>query len=174
MKCTGDRTRMCKRATIHLAFVLILFSIISTAQTQSSSQPSGSNASSSSDAVKYFPKGDVAASFAKGGTLATESNYRVMTAHRTPSTEAKVEVHRSYTDVFYIVQGSTTIITGGKMLGEDDKNPDEPRGTSIEGGETHHLSAGDVLTIAPGIPHLMNDVQGDFLYFVVKVKKANP
>lgn len=173
MKCTGDRTRMCKRATIHLAFVLTLLSIISAAQTQSSSQPSGSNATGS-DAVKYFPKGDVAASFAKGGTLATESNYRVMTAHRTPSTEAKVEVHRSYTDVFYIVQGSTTIITGGKMLGEDDKNPDEPRGTSIEGGETHHLSAGDVLTIAPGIPHLMNDVQGDFLYFVVKVKKANP
>ena len=172
MKCTGDRTRMCKRATIHLAFVLTLLSIISAAQTQSSSQPSGSNATSS-DAVKYFPKGDVAASFAKGGTLATESNYRVMTAHRTPSTEAKVEVHRSYTDVFYIVQGSTTIITGGKMLGEDDKNPDEPRGTSIEGGETHHLSAGDVLTIAPGIPHWMNDVQGDFLYFVVKVKKAN-
>ena len=35
--------------------------------------------------VKYFSKDDVAASFAKGGTLVTESNYRVMTAHRTES-----------------------------------------------------------------------------------------
>jgi len=58
------------------------------------------------------------------------------------------------------------------MIGEEDKNPDEPRGTSIEGGETHHLSAGDVITIEPGVPHLMKDVQGDLLYFVVKVKKT--
>jgi len=165
---------MHKRLSILVAVVVVAFSVAALAQGQDSSQSKAAGTSLSPDGVKYFPKDDVMASFAKGGTLVTESNYKVMTAHRTPTTENKVEVHRSYTDVFYIVQGSTTIITDGKMLGEDDKNPDEPRGTSIEGGETHHLSAGDVLTIAPGIPHWMKDVQGDFLYFVVKVKKANP
>src|SRR6266481_797884 len=95
--------------------------------------------------VKYFSKDDVAASFAKGGTLVTESNYRVMTAHRTES--GNVEVHRSYTDVFYIVQGSTNIVTGGKVIGEKATNPDEPRGDSIEGGKTRKLSAGDSIVI---------------------------
>src|SRR5438270_6658763 len=162
---------MRKCSAIILAVVFGL-SVVSMAQTQALSQSGAASASSNSDGVNYFPKDDVMASFGKGGTLVTEGNYRVMTAHRTPTTEAKVEVHRSYVDVFYIVQGSTTIITGGKMIGEEDKNPDEPRGTSIEGGETHHLSAGDVITIEPGVPHLMKDVQGDLLYFVVKVKKT--
>jgi quercetin dioxygenase-like cupin family protein len=141
------------------------------AQTPAPSPSSAASASATS--VKYFSKDEVMASFAKGGTLADEGNYRVMTAHRTPTTEAKVEVHRSYTDVFYVVQGNVTLITGGKMIGEDDKNPDEPRGSSIEGGETHQLSPGDVITIAPGVPHLMKDVQGELLYFVVKVKKTS-
>ena len=66
--------------------------------------------------VKYYSKDDVAASFAKGGTLVTESNYKVMTAHRTES--GNVEVHRSFTDVFYIVQGSTNIVSGGRVIGE--------------------------------------------------------
>ena len=118
--------------------------------------------------VKYFSKDDVAASFAKGGTLVTENNYRVMTAHRTES--GNVEVHRSYTDVFYIVQGSTNIVTGGKVIGEKATNPDEPRGDSIEGGETRKLSAGDSMVIPAGVPHWMKDVEGTLLYFVVKVK----
>jgi len=165
---------MRRSLSILVLVVVLAFSVAAVAQGQDSSQSKAAGTASSADGVKYFPKDDVMASFAKGGTLVTESNYKVMTAHRTPATEPKVEVHRSYTDVFYIVQGNTTIITGGKMLGEDDSNPDEPRGTSIEGGETRHLSAGDAITIAAGIPHWMKDVQGDLLYFVVKVKKANP
>lgn len=118
--------------------------------------------------VKYYSKDEVAASFAKGGTLVTESNYRVMTAHRTES--GNVEVHRSYTDVFYIVQGSTNLVTGGKVIGEKTTNPDEPRGDSIEGGETRRLSAGDAIVIPAGVPHWMKNVEGTLLYFVVKVK----
>lgn len=123
------------------------------------------------DAVKYFAKDDVSASFAKGGTLITEGNYKVMTAHRTE--DGNVEIHNSYTDVFYIVQGSTDIVTGGKVIGVKNTNPDEPRGDSIDGGETHHLGTGDALVIPAGIPHWMKNVQGTLLYFVVKVKKES-
>jgi len=68
------------------------------------------------------------------------------------------------------VQGSTNIVTGGKVIGEKATNPDEPRGDSIEGGETRRLSAGDTMVIPAGIPHWMKDVEGNLLYFVVKVK----
>jgi len=120
--------------------------------------------------VRYFSKDDVAASFAKGGTLVSEGNYKVMTAHRTDS--GNVEVHRDFTDIFYIVQGSTNIVTGGKVVGEKAANPAEPRGDSIEGGETHRLSTGDAIVIPAGVPHWMKDVEGTLLYFVVKVKNA--
>ena len=150
--------------------VLLILGAAAAAQSQAPAQSSSpSSASSSPDSVKYYSKDDLAASFAKGGTLLTESNYRVMTAHRTES--GNVEVHRSYTDVFYIVQGGTDIVLGGKVIGEKDTNPDEPRGDSIDGGETKHLSAGDAIVIPAGVPHWMKNVQGELRYFVVKVKK---
>jgi mannose-6-phosphate isomerase-like protein (cupin superfamily) len=150
--------------------VLLILAAVAVAQCQTSAPSSGTaGTSSGADSVKYYSKDDLAASFAKGGTLLNESNYRVMTARRIES--GNVEVHRSYTDVFYIVQGGTDIVLGGKVIGEKDTNPDEPRGDSIEGGETRHLNAGDAIAIPAGIPHWMRNVQGELLYFVVKVKK---
>ena len=145
---------------------LAVFALAAGAQKEN---PAQSTSAANADGVTYFSKGDVAASFAKGGTLVTESNYKVMTAHR--DADGNVEVHNSYTDVFYIVQGSTDIVTGGKVIGVNNANPDEPRGDSIEGGATQHLAAGDSLVIPPGVPHWMKNVQGTLLYFVVKVKK---
>lgn len=158
---------------INIAHVSGLFALLTAGAMAFAQGTSGEKASATvqalaSGGVKYYSKDDVAASFAKGGTLVTETNYRVMTAHRTES--GNVEVHRSYTDVFYIVQGSTNIVTGGKVIGEKTTNPDEPRGDSIEGGETRRLSAGDAMVIPAGIPHWMKDVEGDLRYFVVKVK----
>jgi len=154
--------------------LLLLFGVVTIAAAQNQAPAQSSSpalAGSDANGVKYFPKDEVTASFAKGGTLATGSNYRVMTAHRSES--GNVEVHRSYTDVFYIVQGSTNIVTGGKVIGLKETNPDEPRGDSIEGGETRHCSAGDALVIPVGVPHWMKDVEGTLLYFVVKVKKPD-
>jgi mannose-6-phosphate isomerase-like protein (cupin superfamily) len=124
---------------------------------------------SDASGVKYFSKDDLAASFSKGGTITDQSNYKVMTAHRTEG--GNVEVHNNFTDVFYIVQGTTTIVTGGKVVGIDLKNPDEPRGKSIEGGETRKMSAGDAIVIPAGVPHWMKEAEGPLLYFVVKVEK---
>ena len=155
-----------------MATLLAVLGIGATMMAQAKNSESSVQVSASSPAagsVKYYSKDDLAASFAKGGTLTTESNYKVMTAHRTDS--GNVEVHRSFTDVFYIVQGSCNIVTGGKVLGEKATNPDEPRGDSIEGGETRRLSTGDAIVIPPGVPHWMKDVEGNLLYFVVKVKK---
>ena len=150
--------------------LLVFLSTMAMTQTPASPTSAQTNSSTSSDAVKYYSKDDLAASFAKGGTLVTEPNYKVMTAHRTES--GNVEIHRSYTDVFYIVQGSTNIVTGGKVIGEKATNPEEPRGDSIEGGQTRRLSAGDAMVIPAGVPHWMKDVEGTLLYFVVKVKTA--
>jgi len=153
--------------------MLLIVFLSTMAMTQTSTPPTGvqTNSSAPSDSVKYYSKDDLAASFAKGATLVTEPNYRVMTAHRTES--GNVEIHRSYTDVFYIVQGSTNIVTGGKVIGEKATNPEEPRGDSIEGGQMRRLSPGDAIVIPAGVPHWMKDVEGTLLYFVVKVKTAD-
>jgi mannose-6-phosphate isomerase-like protein (cupin superfamily) len=118
--------------------------------------------------VKYFPASDVAALFAKGGTVTTGANYTVMASQRTGAGEA--ELHEHDTDIFRIMSGSATFVTGGRITGARPTDPGETRGTSIEGGDTRQLSAGDVIVIEKGTPHWFKAVDGRVEYFVVKVR----
>lgn len=102
-------------------------------------------------------------------TLVKASDLLVMGAYRAQN--GQVEVHDKETDVFYIVEGEATLITGGKMLGGKVTSPGQWRGTRIEGGEAHHMEKGDVMVIPAGIPHWFKSVPHTVSYFVVKVLK---
>ncbi len=149
------------------ALWIAIFAVSVTGQAENAAHPSTQDSD-----VKIFHKDAVTSSFAIGGTLLSADNYKVMTAHRT--SPGQVEIHRKFTDIFYIVQGGVTIVTGGKVLGEDSSNPDEPRGASIAGGDANQLEAGDVMVIPAGVPHWMKEVKGTLLYFVVKVEQSAP
>jgi mannose-6-phosphate isomerase-like protein (cupin superfamily) len=118
--------------------------------------------------VTYVPASEMAAFFVKGGTVTKGANYTVMAAQRTGTGEA--EVHDRDTDVFRIMSGSATFVTGGRLIGGHTTEPGETRGTGIEGGETRQLSAGDVIVIEKGLPHWFKTIDGRLEYFVVKVR----
>jgi len=121
--------------------------------------------------VTYLPKDRVATTFTKGGTLAAFENYKVIASHRDDAKGA-AEIHAKDTDVFYVLEGTATFVTGGQLVGGEPKpgEADEIRGSSIEGGEAHTLQKGDVIVIPRGIPHHFTKVSGPFDYFVVKVR----
>ena len=124
--------------------------------------------------VNYFESGKVTTAVEKGGvSKITEGKagsgfYTVMMARREKPGE--VELHTLDSDVFYVVSGTATFVTGGTAAGMKTTAPNEERGQSISGGETHHLSKGDVITIPNGVPHWFQEVKGPFLYFIVKVR----
>jgi unsaturated rhamnogalacturonyl hydrolase len=132
------------------------------------SQPSGPPPSSG---VKILSGADVRAAFEKGGPLLDKDghNYWALAGRRDKPGQS--ELHEKDLDIFYVLQGSATFITGGKMVDGKTTAPGEVRGTAIEGGETHTLSKDDVVIIPPGVPHWFKDVQGLFLYYVVKVQQ---
>ena len=107
-----------------------------------------------------------AAKVAAGGTFATTPDYAVQMLKRTAA--GQVEVHTKETDVFYVVDGEATIVTGGTMIGAKETQPNQMRGTSIEGGETFHLKKGDSITIPAGVPHWFKEVPQSIQYFTVK------
>ena len=121
------------------------------------------------DGVTFAGHEKVAAALAKGGPLASGSDLAVSGNHRTGPGE--VEVHTKETDIFYITDGTATIITGGTMVGGKETAKDQIRGTDVKGGETHHVSKGDVMVIPAGTPHWFKEVSGQVSYFVVKVIK---
>ena len=65
--------------------------------------------------VTYVAADKVAAALAKGGSLATAPGLTVSGNHR--EGPGQVEVHDTETDIFYIVEGTATIVTGGTMVG---------------------------------------------------------
>lgn len=111
----------------------------------------------------------VDAVFAKGGPLLATNNFKVQAGRRTGPGE--VEMHEHDTDIFYIIEGSATFITGGKVVDQRSDGPGEMRAKELVGGEDHQLNKGDVIVIPKGIPHWFKEVNGTFLYYVVKVSK---
>ena len=60
------------------------------------------------------------------------------------------------------------MVVGGEIVDGKESAPNEIRGTAIEGGETHEIAPGDVLTIPRGVPHWFRSVKAPFRYYVVK------
>src|SRR5438093_8331955 len=96
-----------------------------------------------SSKVTYIPADQVKAAFAKGAVLLNNGSCQV---HASRGEEpGQVEVHVKDTDVIYMLEGSTTFVTGGTMVGGKTTAPDEIRGSKVQGGETRTLTKGDVI-----------------------------
>jgi mannose-6-phosphate isomerase-like protein (cupin superfamily) len=82
------------------------------------------------------------------------------------------ELHENFADLFVVLDGRATLVTGGTMMGAETIGPGEIRGASIEGGVRQELRAGDVAHVPAGVPHQML-VLGDktFTAFVVKIEQ---
>ncbi len=116
--------------------------------------------------VIYIDSEKVSAAFVKGGPLIETPGYKVHAGRR--QGPGLVELHTRETDVFYIVDGTATFVTGGTMVDGKEVSPGQMRGTSITGGETHHLKKGDVIIVPNGTPHQFIETSNPFLYFIVK------
>jgi quercetin dioxygenase-like cupin family protein len=107
--------------------------------------------------------------FAKGGPLQLNSAFKVQAGRRDAA--GLVEIHTHDTDIFYLTEGTATLITGGQAVDPKEISPGELRADKLIGGVTRKISKGDVVIIPAGVPHWMPEVSKPFLYFVVKVTK---
>lgn len=82
------------------------------------------------------------------------------------------ELHENFADLFCVLDGRATLVTGGTVVNPEQVGPGEIRGASIEGGTRQELRAGDIAHVPAGVPHQML-VSGDktFTSFVVKIEQ---
>lgn len=121
--------------------------------------------------VTYMDHTKVAAALAKGGPLVTAPELSLLVSGSHRDKNGQVEVHDKETDVIYVVDGEATFVTGGKMNGGKTTKAGQWLGDSIDGGESHHLTKGDVIVVPAGTPHWFKLVPGTISYYVVKVLK---
>lgn len=121
--------------------------------------------------VSYWSPDSVRSSFARGGILLgaeAKRSYMVHTSRRAKAGQA--EVHALDTDIVYVVDGTATLVTGGTVRDGKPTEPNELRGSAIDGGEVQQLTKGAVVVIPAGTPHWFRDVPGPLTYFVVKAR----
>jgi mannose-6-phosphate isomerase-like protein (cupin superfamily) len=82
------------------------------------------------------------------------------------------ELHENFADIFCVLEGRATLVTGGVVVGAHSVGPGETRGERIEGGSRQELRPSDVAHVPAGVPHQML-VAGDktFTSFVVKIRE---
>jgi len=71
------------------------------------------------------------------------------------SRSGEVEVHERFADLFVVLSGAATLVTGGTVTGARVVAPGETRGNSIAGGTHQNLRPGDVAHVPAGTPHQM-------------------
>jgi glc operon protein GlcG len=112
----------------------------------------------------------VRAAFAKGAPLLENEHYKVHASRR--DAPGRAEVHVRDTDILYVLEGTATLVTGGRVVGGMEVAAGEIRGSRIEGGTERALAPGQVVVVPNGTPHWFEAVPGPFVYYVVKVTAA--
>jgi glc operon protein GlcG len=135
-------------------------------KTGSANEVTGAPMMKATNKPTFIDAQHVAAAFAKGQPLLETTGYKVHASRRIEPGQA--EIHTLDTDVIYIVDGSATLVTGGKAVDAKEIAPNEIRGIKIEGGEAHQIAKGDMIVIPNGVPHQFTAVTGELHYFVCK------
>lgn len=123
------------------------------------------------DSPVYMDSQRVLDNFGKpgGNPLIPGEAYRVQADRRTAN--GNIEIHEKETDIFYIVDGSATIVVGGTAVDPKPTRPGQMTAKDIANGQTYNLKKGDVLVIPAGQPHWFKQVNGFINYLTVKSVK---
>ncbi len=106
-------------------------------------------------------------------TLAKYPHHYTMLAFRNRSGGG--ELHQNFADLFVILDGRATLLTGGDIVDPKTTGPGETLGASVRGGASQELKTGDVVHIPAGMPHQMVLEPGATVtYYVVKAEESRP
>ena len=150
-----------------LALVTVAASSVLLVHAQTPAAPAAPTAPLSK--VTFVDHDKVTAALAKGGPLVGASDVLVSGSHR--DKPGGVEVHDHEMDVIYVIDGTATFVTGGKMVGGKNTRPGQWLGTDVTSGTTQKLVKGDVIVVPAGTPHWFKEVPTTVSYYVVKVIK---
>lgn len=105
--------------------------------------------------VTYVPNSKVTEVMTKGGEIVNDKGLIILANRRGAG---EVEVHDKTNHIFIIVEGEATFVTGGTLVGAKNTAPGQIRAASMNGGQTHQLKKGDVITVPAKTPHWWKEV----------------
>ena len=83
-------------------------------------------------------------------------------------------VHETEAEMFYVIDGSATLVTGGKLTKESRTNPANLTGSGIEGGVTRKVAKGDFIMVPEGTAHWFSAIDGTLVLMSIHLPKQAP
>ena len=82
-------------------------------------------------------------------------------------------VHETEAEMFYVIDGSGTLVTGGKLTGETGPAKNGNRnGTGIDGGNTQNVAKGDFVIVPQNTPHWFSKINGTLVLMSLHVPRT--
>jgi mannose-6-phosphate isomerase-like protein (cupin superfamily) len=94
---------------------------------------------------------------------------RVAVQHENNKTGAAAELHDASDDVYYVLEGSATLVLGGKLDAPKEVEPGEWRSPRIIDGKTFEINQGDIVIVPRGTPHQRSTANKDFTMILIKI-----
>jgi mannose-6-phosphate isomerase-like protein (cupin superfamily) len=94
---------------------------------------------------------------------------RVAVQHEKNKTGAAAELHDASDDVYYVLDGSATLVLGGKLDAPRETEPGEWRSPRIIDGRTVEINKGDLVVVPRGTPHQRSTANKDFTMILIKI-----
>src|SRR5690348_12250461 len=80
-------------------------------------------------------------------------------------------VHEKEAEMFYVIDGSATMMTGGKLANEKRTDAANLSGTGIEGGDSRNIAKGDFILVPEKTPHWFSSINGVLVLFSMHVPR---
>lgn len=82
-------------------------------------------------------------------------------------------VHEKEAEFFYVIDGSATMVTGGKLVDEK-RNGANLTGTAIEGGAPRSVAKGDFIVVPENTAHWFSNINGTLILMSLHVPRPLP
>ena len=81
-------------------------------------------------------------------------------------------IHEKEAEMFYVIEGSATMVTGGKLIKESRTNAENLTGTGIESGMSRNVAKGDFIIVPENTPHWFSAINGKIILMSIHVPRA--
>ncbi len=86
--------------------------------------------------------------------------YAMNLEYRVAGINANASAHEREAELFVVVDGAGTLVTGGTLRDERRTNDTNRSGSAIDGGSRQRVAKGDVVVVPQNTPHWFTDIDG--------------
>jgi mannose-6-phosphate isomerase-like protein (cupin superfamily) len=98
--------------------------------------------------------------------------YTANLEYRVAGVNAPASVHEREAEMFYVVEGSGTLVTGGTLREEKRTNAENLSGSAIDGGTPRRLAKGDWVMVPEKTAHWFTQIEGTLVLMSIHLPHA--